>query len=123
MDTFILTILFIAIINNVVIYLRSRKNQRTPYANLQIDSVQGETDTEIEMLPASDSHHAGEDEQVRISELPPALIPSHESTSCAPHDSDTTHPPSALSYVPPPVPPMIVSYHEIISAVTRCVHG
>jgi hypothetical protein len=122
MDTFILTILLIVIINNIVIYLRSRKNQRIPYANLQIDSVQGETDTEREMLPVSDSHDAGEGEQVRISELPPALIPSHESTSCAPHDSDTHHPSLTPSSAPPPVPRMIISYHEIISAVTRCVH-
>jgi hypothetical protein len=123
MDTFILTFLLIAIINNVVLYLWFRKNQRTPSTNLQLDSKQGDTDTGREIPPASNSDKAGKGEQVKISELSTALIPSNESTSCGPHDSDTRPPSSAPTYVPPPVTPMIVSYHEIISAVTRCVHG
>jgi hypothetical protein len=117
-----LTFLLIAIINNVVLYLWFRKNQRTPSTNLQLDSKQGETDTGREIPPASDSDKAGKGEQVKISELSTALIPSDESTSCVPHDSDTRSPSSTPTCVPPPVPPMIVSYHEIISAVTRCVH-
>jgi hypothetical protein len=122
MDTVILTFLLIAIINNVVLYLRSRKNQRTPSTNLQIHPEQGETDAEREIPPASDSDEAGKGDQVKILELSAALIPSHESTSRIPHDSDTRPPSSNPTCVPPPVPPVIVSYHEIISAVTRCVH-
>jgi hypothetical protein len=119
---FILTFLLVAIINLVFLYFRSRKTHKEPSMHLRIDSEQDETGTEREIPPASDSDKAGKGEQVKILEPSTAFIPIHESTSCAPHDPDT-HPPSLTpSCAPTPIPPTIVSYHEIIAAVTRCVH-
>jgi hypothetical protein len=122
MDTlnFILTLLLVAIIDIVVRYFQSGKTQKTPNMHLQIESEQNETDTESEMLPASESHDAGGDEPVTTTEITTVLVPSGKSaTSCAPHVFNAHSPSPTSPSAPLPAPSFIGSYHEIVSALTR----
>ena len=122
MDTVGLTFLLVAIINNAIVYFWSGKTPRIPSTEPQIDSEQNETDADTEIPPALDSRNAGEDEQGRTAEISTALVPSHESTtSSTPHDSDGHPLSSTSSSAAPPAPTLIGSYHEIVSAITRCV--
>ena len=116
MNTF-LTFLLVAII----LYLRNRETQKRSPTNPQINPPQNETDAEREMPPVSDSQNAGEVEQVTTSEVSTAVVPSQESTGCAPHHPDGHSQLQTSCNVPPPAPTLISSYHEIVAAIIRCV--
>ena len=108
----------VLIINNVILYLRTKKASGAHSTNPQLE--QNESDADRQMPPESDSCHAGEEEQATISEISTLLVPSPESTSSIPQDSDAPHPlSSASSSVPPSDPTVSASYQEIISSVTR----
>jgi hypothetical protein len=123
METFILTFLLVVIIHNILLYFHTRKTQGKHSTNFQIASEQNETDTERELLSASDCRNAGESVKASETTTVTALTPSGESTSCGLQDF-SIHPLSTIPpSVPPPVPTLIGSYHEIVAAITRCVRA
>jgi hypothetical protein len=123
METFILTFLLVVIIHNILLYFRTRKTQGKHSTSFQIASEQNETDTEGELLSASDCRNAGESVRASETTTVTALTPSGESTSCGLHDFNV-HPPSTIPpSVPLPAPTLISSYHEIVAAITRYIRA
>jgi hypothetical protein len=128
MDTVIFTILLMVILNDAVLYFRNRKTQRMPLVDIQINSEQNEKDADREMPPTLDSPNAVEDGHVVVSEISTTLVPTQESRSLVLQDSNASHrwqSPSTCtpctSSAPPPAHALIVSYQEIVSAITRYV--
>jgi hypothetical protein len=123
METFILTFLLVVIIHNILLYFRTRKTQGKHSTSFQTASEQNETDTEGELLSASDCRNAGESLRASETTTVTALTTSGESMSCGLHDFDV-HPPSTITpSVPPPVPTLIGSYHEIVAAITGYIRA
>ena len=118
MDTFIINLLLVVTINNAILYCFWTKTHRIPYPNVQI--AENGTDKDSQMPTGSGSCNTGEDDQATASEISAAHVPSHESTGNVPQDSDA---PLSSDAPPPGTTQLIVSYHEIVAAVTRYVSG